>query len=130
MTADCGILQTIDELHARLDEQPDDWQTRLVLADALEEAGGEHAELAAGYRRLGELRIYPADMSRDPPPGFGKTGDDKAGWQWWNFLQKEEAVQAHRIWWDMRTSHWHPTRRLAEDAAARAYRPEFEESST
>ena len=39
-----------------LDEHPEDWQTRLVFADWLEERGDPRAE---GYRALARRRRYP-----------------------------------------------------------------------
>lgn len=39
-----------------LDANPEDWQTRLVLADWLQDRGDPRAD---GYRALGALRRYP-----------------------------------------------------------------------
>jgi uncharacterized protein (TIGR02996 family) len=46
-------VTTEDDFHAALDAQPDDWHTRLVFADWLEEQGDPRAE---GYRALGVIR--------------------------------------------------------------------------
>jgi len=48
------VVDAEDALQAMLDADPSDWATRLVLADLLEERGDARA---AGYRRLGELRM-------------------------------------------------------------------------
>ena len=55
-------MTTEDDFQRALDENPDDWQTRLVFADWLQERGDQRAE---GYRALGTLRRYPS-MDFDP----------------------------------------------------------------
>ena len=55
-------MTTEDDFHAALDANPDDWQTRCVLADFLEERGDERAE---GCRALGVLRLRPVLDERD-----------------------------------------------------------------
>lgn len=45
-----------DDFQAALDADPDDWQTRLVFADWLEERGDPRAE---GYRALGAVQFRP-----------------------------------------------------------------------
>lgn len=49
-------MTTEDDFQAKLDSNPDDWQTRLVLADFLEDRGDPRAE---GYRALGRLKKFP-----------------------------------------------------------------------
>lgn len=49
-------MNTEADFHAMLDANPDDWQTRLVFADWLQDRGDVRAE---GYRALGMLRRYP-----------------------------------------------------------------------
>lgn len=53
-----SLLATISALHATLDKTPDDHHARLLLGDALEEAGGEWAVRADGYRALGSIGRY------------------------------------------------------------------------
>ena len=49
-------VTTEDDFQRALDADPEDWQTRLVFADWLDERGDERAE---GYRALGRLRLCP-----------------------------------------------------------------------
>ena len=49
-------MTTEDDFHALLDANPEDWMTRLIFADFLEERGDERAE---GYRALGMWKVYP-----------------------------------------------------------------------
>ncbi len=49
-------MTTEDDFQAALDANPDDWQTRLVFADWLDERGDARAE---GYRALGANRLRP-----------------------------------------------------------------------
>lgn len=53
-------MTTEDDFQKALDAHPDDWQTRLVFADWLEERGDARAE---GYRALGVLRKHPHKQS-------------------------------------------------------------------
>ncbi len=53
-------MTTEDDFQAALDANSDDWQTRLVFADFLEERGDGRA---AGYRALGMLRVRPLPRS-------------------------------------------------------------------
>lgn len=48
-----------DDFQRMLDANPDDWQTRLVFADWLQDRGDPRAE---GYRALGVLRRYPEQV--------------------------------------------------------------------
>lgn len=52
-------MTTEDDFQRALDANPDDWQTRLVFADFLDEHGDKRAE---GYRALGRLRLCPNNM--------------------------------------------------------------------
>lgn len=54
-------MTTEEDFQRQLDEHPDDFQTRLVLADWLQDRGDERAE---GYRALGVLRKSPAHFTR------------------------------------------------------------------
>ena len=49
-------MTTEDDFQAALDAHPEDWQTRLVFADWLQERGDPRAD---GYRALGVLRLCP-----------------------------------------------------------------------
>ena len=49
-------MTTEDDFQAALDADPENWQTRLVFADWLQERGDPRAE---GYRALGVLRRRP-----------------------------------------------------------------------
>ena len=56
-------MTTEDDFQAALDDDPDDWQTRLVFADWLQERGDPRAE---GYRALGVLRRVPTSKYFQP----------------------------------------------------------------
>ena len=49
-------MTTEDDFQSALDAHPDDWNTRLVFADWLDEHGDPRA---VGYRALGQLRLCP-----------------------------------------------------------------------
>jgi uncharacterized protein (TIGR02996 family) len=49
-------MTTEDDFQRALDAKPDDWQTRLVFADWLQERADPRAE---GYRALGVLKLCP-----------------------------------------------------------------------
>lgn len=67
-------MTTEDDFHAALDAQPDDWQTRLVFADWLQERGDPRAE---GYRALGTVRrrSYACGFDNKTTPRW-----EGAGW--------------------------------------------------
>lgn len=62
-------MTTEDDFQTALDANPDDWQTRLVFADWLDERGDPRGP---GYRALGLLRLVP---HRSESTGL---------WVWWN----------------------------------------------
>jgi uncharacterized protein (TIGR02996 family) len=107
-------MTTEDDFQAALDADPDDWQTRLVLADWLEERGDERG---AGYRALGLHR-------HRPPRGdghvwfnaarYGRVTSENLPADWFGELCEETDGESDwfRTW---------NTRREAEDAAARAF---------
>jgi uncharacterized protein (TIGR02996 family) len=107
-------MTTEDDFQAALDADPDDWQTRLVFADWLEERGDERGP---GYRALGLHR-------HRPPRGngyvwfnaahYGRVTFDNLPADWFEELEDETdgASDAFRAW---------STRREAEDAAAWAF---------
>lgn len=83
-------MTTEDDFQSSLDRCPDDWQTRMILADFLEERGDVRAE---GYRALGANRIAPV------------RGDRGNGW--WvgngaNYILYE--AQRRSGWWHYRGS--------------------------
>lgn len=69
-------LQTLDSLHARLDAHPDDWATRLVLADLLTDLGRD--DEAACQR-------WMAGRGRHPHHALS------AGWWVWYFALEGPA---------------------------------------
>jgi hypothetical protein len=118
---------TVESLQAALDERPDDWETRRVLADALdEEAGGECP--------LGHAQRWMAD--RQSCPNLDGT------WDWWCFqaackLDALKDLHGHnhideetfrRLAGAAKASGWdgncaykeYPTRRAAEEDLAKA----------
>jgi uncharacterized protein (TIGR02996 family) len=104
------------DFHAALDATPDDWQTRLVFADWLDEQGDPRA---AGYRALATLRARPqstgshwwsnrADADWSSHAGFNLLPED-----WFELTTPSMESQSCHCDFD--------TRRDAEDAAARAF---------
>lgn len=134
-------VQRVEALHRWLDEHLDDWQVRLVLADALGEAGGEFAGLAAGYRALGRLRLYPAVHPEFAVWG-GTCHPSNNGHDQWSrdhshlllptrWFRAMPFCREQADWETEDRPIWkrQPSRRESENAAARAYRPEFEEAT-
>lgn len=105
-------MTTEDDFQRQLDEHPDDFQTRLVFADWLEERNDPRAE---GYRVLGMLRKWPKPLS---------------DW-WWANARVEPYMADHEKLdydWYRRMQPSPPpafanysSRRSAEDAAALAF---------
>jgi uncharacterized protein (TIGR02996 family) len=60
-------VTTEDDFQKQLDAKPDDWQTRLVFADWLDERGDVRAE---GYRALAACRFVLCDRYPGEPPRF------------------------------------------------------------
>jgi uncharacterized protein (TIGR02996 family) len=126
-------VTTEDDFQAALDAQPDDWQTRLVFADWLQERGDPRAE---GHRALVAIgrRAVPCQMATTGGvPGlvlyiFGTdrmsvTSTYRIAYEgciipfdWFRLLGGSMfAVQRGSIWRHYRT------RREAEDAATAAF---------
>ena len=108
-----------------LDADPSDWATRLVFADWLEDRGDPRA---AGYRRLGELRKYPFQPNKPNRWWFwGGTwdGSNRLPIPWQAAYMAIVDPRGHKRG---SLDDTHIPRQEAEDAAALAYRPEFEES--
>lgn len=106
-------MTTEDDFQAALDAHPEDWQTRLVFADWLEERGDVRA---GGYRAMGASRVHP--FTPQTTHYWISTG------HWWYWANGAEVHQLQEDWWTRwRDSINHhnggvPTRRAAEDAAA------------
>ena len=121
---------TVELLHARLDamgRDPCDHALRLVLADALDEAGDPRA---AGYRALGLHGLYthtraPVELKHWTWFSLDYRGDDRTlPRDWFNLLpgghcrhtdETDVTATCGGIWRD------YDTRREAEDAAADAF---------
>lgn len=114
-------MTTEDDFQLALDANPDDWQTRLVFADWLQERGDERAE---GYRALGVMRMYPV---MEPHKNKHRR------WQWSRWATSVPALNHNYLGekWNNATLMiglnriqgvlTFLTRRLAEDAAARGF---------
>lgn len=74
-----------DDFQAALDKDPSDWQTRLVLADWLQDRGDVRAE---GYRALGINRRFPDGL---------KVGGNKTIW-WWSHWREDDRLQESNNW--------------------------------
>jgi uncharacterized protein (TIGR02996 family) len=125
-------VTTEDDFQKALDAQPDDWQTRLVFADWLDERGDPRAE---GYRALGALRRVPFDgdpyassrVSSRRPDGW------ESGWSFWGgSFDYIRGAKPSTLPWEWRSllpsngdghdsGTWAKTRREAEDVAAIAF---------
>lgn len=114
-----------DDFHIALDNDPDDWQTRMVFADWLQDRGDARAD---GYRALA-LRHLPdrtSDHARVLMWHWWRRGDDGSSYP-------SERVSLPADWYDRFPAGKYlstvtsperrdfPTRREAEDEAARAF---------
>lgn len=116
-------MTTEDDFQAALDARPNDWQTRLVFADWLDERDDPRAE---GYRALGALQKRPHYWC-SPSDGFRKSE-----WCWYSW-QREGGAPNNRATLSAEWVHWrvldglavsdrpYYSRRAAEDAAALAF---------
>ena len=111
------VVTTEDEFHAKLIERPDDWQTRLVLADWLAERGDPRAD---GYRVLGRHRMH----------AFGNIWYNAGTAKWTRLESVGSAADLWGDWYFLLAGHhkWSRNgtrqfrdRREAEDAAALAF---------
>jgi uncharacterized protein (TIGR02996 family) len=121
-----------DDFQAALDANPTDWQTRLVLADWLQERGDPRA---GGYRALGVQRVCPSRIQMEGTPDekdgewlfiFGNTANDskKAIEKWgqsflptvWFKKVTGRNKEDRNPWW-----RYFNTRREADDTAALAF---------
>jgi uncharacterized protein (TIGR02996 family) len=126
-------MTTEEDFQRALDAQPEDWQTRLVFADWLDERGDPRAE---GYRALGVGRVRPMQFSATPSSPFGwlifyselLTGPrisrtDLVQYStlpvdWFNCL-KASSLWESQTWFPAAGSHH--SRRAIEDDAALAF---------
>lgn len=102
-------MTTEDDFQTALDAHPDDWQTRLVFADWLDERGDPRAE---GYRALGRNEIHPMCMSG--LWGYLRASLRLPGAQWM-------PHDWYEFWRRPGQAEFIKTRRGAEDAAATAF---------
>jgi uncharacterized protein (TIGR02996 family) len=113
-------MTTEDDFQRALDASPDDWQTRLVFADFLEERGDPRAE---GYRALGvnRRRPWPEFLTRFTfNSGHPYAGACDAGSP--GTLPNDWYRTADPDWTRSGVGPFHKVeRREAEDAAALAF---------
>jgi uncharacterized protein (TIGR02996 family) len=89
-------VTTEDDFQKALDADPEDWQTRLVFADWLEEQGDPRAD---GYRALGVRRfvpLFPSSPDQGTRPWFCRARSETADW-----LLEDDGQAA---------KHYYPTR--------------------
>ncbi len=79
-------MTTEDDFQRQLDEHPDDWQTRLVFADWLQERGDRRAE---GYRALAVLRRVAC----------ARVYSDRPGWAYWTASSINPEAVLPTDWW-------------------------------
>jgi uncharacterized protein (TIGR02996 family) len=63
------VMTTEDDFQRMLDANPDDWQTRLILADWLRERNDPRAD---GYEALARNRLRPRSLGADGWPNTWK----------------------------------------------------------
>ncbi len=120
-----SIIATIDVLPRELDKHPRAYQTRLILADAYEEVAGVFAKMALGYRALAIGERYPRlilGWHHNPEMVSIK------GYSWaYSDRKHPHAVLSHEwMTWKLLDGkalcgEVFPTRREAEDAAAKVF---------
>lgn len=98
-----------------LDTAPDDWTTRLVYADWLEEHGDN--DLASAQRWMAERELAP---KLEPAGGnWGPAGFNPANyeWHWWPeaWMNFGDIPEANSF-----LAAWHPSREKAERGLAKA----------
>jgi uncharacterized protein (TIGR02996 family) len=121
-------VTTEEDFVKTLDANPEDWQTRLVFADWLQERGDPRAE---GYRALGVLQRVPRPYTEGDKAGIWAGATE---FTLWKFLKTEEPQRLPPDWFeeiprddknpDDASGHSYrsrPTRRAIEDAAALAF---------
>lgn len=100
-------MTTEDDFQRALDANPEDWQTRLVFADWLQERDDPRAE---GYRAMGRNRLAPMLYH------YGKF------WHWMETITGRSSGALLKSWWYSELAFTHAKlRRDLEDAAAFAF---------
>src|SRR4051812_5929885 len=91
-------MTTEDDFNRRLDAHPEDWQTRLVFADWLDERGDVRAE---GYRVLGDLRVSPCHLDSSVFSPEDRLRIPLYKNLWWWCTSREEKFVPHFLpdWW-------------------------------
>src|SRR5262249_3250684 len=118
------VVTTEEDFQKALDKNPDDWQTRLVFADWLQERGDVRAE---GYRAIGAQRMRPNRWEQGKKKFHWWWGGGKSDWARHSdvvVLPKDgfEQLPAPRRDGHAWPAHDDPnTRRGAENAAALAF---------
>jgi uncharacterized protein (TIGR02996 family) len=113
-------MTTEDDFQAALDADPDDWQTRLVFADWLDEHGDARAEY---FRLAGQRRWRPVADAASMYTNDSLQLSHIAGDRLWRFYSAAYVQRdPHSLPFDIGHGNWlHNTRREAEDAAALAF---------
>lgn len=125
-------MTTEDDFQRALDAHPEDWQTRLVFADWLQERGDARAE---GYRALGKPGCYPNSYSEKGQQS--REAGKITRWMYWTdprpvrrTLPKQELDWLPLDWFELiprlpnetyACFQERATRRELEDAAALAF---------
>jgi uncharacterized protein (TIGR02996 family) len=117
-------MTTEEDFQRALDREPDDWQTRLVFADWLQEHGDPRAE---GYRALGLIARWPVSGKMPDGTRYVLGNSDRARpkarkWKaciipadWFALLVHPREALPDLPW------NYYTSRREAEDAAALAF---------
>lgn len=122
-------MTTEDDFQSALDAQPDDWQTRLVFADWLQERGDPRAE---GYRAMGRVRVWTVNVNTSGeglklwtwyPPDSTSGGVRQLPFVWFVALESWECITSFGDEMDPTAHQWrdYRSRREADDAAALAF---------
>ena len=116
-------MTTEDDFQKQLDEHPDDFQTKLVFADWLQERDDPRAD---GYRALGVQRLYPLEVQMEAGPWENRTAwlfgtvssheCPKAQLLPPDWFKKVRKTTGSDDWWRRYLS-----RRACEDAVARSF---------
>lgn len=113
-------MTTEDDFQRALDKNPEDWQTRLVFADWLQERGDVRAE---GYRALGATRRTPNTGSS---LAYQYTSEPEQAL----IIRQQRQYMLPLDWYKLADPEWDRaacgpffkvSRREAEDTAARAF---------
>jgi uncharacterized protein (TIGR02996 family) len=120
-------MTTEDDFQRALDEHPDDWHTRLVFADWLDERGDPRGP---GYRALGQQRRRAMACPSTNGPlryilGTETIAPKTLVAEWRGCLLRKDWFRLVEVSATCHTRHtkwkYYTTRREAEDAAAHAF---------